>query len=626
MCGICGYVTRDFEQIPDSEIITAMCSVLAHHGSYARGIYTDVGIGLGHQSLKGSAPVMGNQPVSDATGRYCLVFDGAVYNWRELRDELTASGFVFRTQSYAEVLLYGLIRHGLDFLCRVNGMFALALWDKAERTLTLVRDRFGGKPLYWLHTSSGNLIFASEATAIPASAQCPFEVERSALGLYLAFSYIPGEQSILRNVKRLLPGQWLRFTHGGSPVIRTWWNLADEWRLSMEKGKAVDGQWPEAFLTVLEDAVRLCLHSDVPLGAFLSGGIDSATIAALMKRQKGVVRTYTMAFRDKSYNEAKQARETALAIGADHFEGLADITSADCLLDIARRLDEPFADTSIIPTDALCRMARKHVAVALSGEGADELLAGYATLQADALYRYVRHMPGFLFRPLQRLINALPDNYGKVNTVFRLKQFASAYPRDPADAHASWRLLFDRENLGRLFPEESGLLSPFEPFRVAWNESEGLSEMDRMLFIDYKTWLADDILVKADRTCRGHGLEVRSPFLDHRLFDLCAGMPAHYKRTFRQGKVILRQAARSLLPAFVLTRPKTGFNAPVSNWIRNEWREVAEDFFSPASVTTGGLEPQTVAQLWREHVSGKRNHGFQLFALLVYLIWHKEHY
>jgi len=623
MCGICGYVAGP-ERTPDAEIIAAMCGMLAHRGPDARGIYTDAGIGLGHQRLKVIDLATGDQPMSDTTGRYYLVFNGEVYNYRELRDELTASGSVFRTQSDTEVLLYGLIRHGLDFLRRVNGMFALALWDKAERTLTLVRDRFGVKPLYWLHTPALGLVFASEASVIPASSLCPPEIDRSALGLYLALSYIPGEQSIFRNVKRLLPGQWLRYTHGKSPATGVWWNLSDEWRLSMENGKAADGQWAEAFLSILEDAVRQRLHSDVPLGAFLSGGIDSSTIAALMKRQGAAVRTYTMAFKDKSYNEAEQARETALAIGTEHFEGLADISSADGILDIARRLDEPFADTSVIPTDALCKMAREHVTVALSGDGADELLAGYVTLQADALYQYARHMPGFLFRPLRRLINALPDNHGKVNTVFRLKQFASAYPRDSADAHASWRLLFDRENLGRIFPEETGLLNPFEPFRAAWNESEGLSELDRMLFVDYKTWFVDDILVKADRASMGHGLELRSPFLDYRLFALCAGMPARYKRTLRQGKIILRHTARNLLPGFVLAHPKTGFNAPVAGWLCNEWRDVAEDVFSPSSVTAGGLEPRTVAKLWQEHASGKRNHGFQLFALLMYLLWHRS--
>lgn len=316
-----------------------------------------------------------------------------------------------------------------------------------------------------------------------------------------------------------------------------------------------------------------------------------------------------------------QAAETAALLGVEHFEGQADPGACDDLLDIAQRLDEPFADTSIIPMYSLCKLAKKHVTVALTGDGADELLGGYITLQADALYAKLCHLPYPVLRLVQRLVNLWPDSHHKIDLAFKLKQFFAAFPRSAPEAHACWRLLFYPEQLKSLFPGSPDLPDIFAPFRLAWEESAGLPLLDRFLYVDYQTWLLDDILLKADRAGMRHALELRSPFLDWRLFRLCAGMLAAYKRQGRQGKIILRSVAGRLLPSSVLNRPKRGFNAPVAHWLCNDWRELAEEEFQAANLEDSGLQPQTVLSLWREHSRRVKNHGFRLFNILMYLLW-----
>lgn len=623
MCGICGCVLADPRGMVDRKALQRMCAAIRHRGPDEAGIFIVPGMGFGHQRLKIIDLVSGQQPMTDEGERHALVFNGEIYNYRELRDSLVSEGCVFETESDTEVLLQGLIRHGLDFVPKLNGMFAFAFWDTAKREVVLVRDRFGIKPLYWSLQEHLGLVFASEASSLKASGLLECEAAPESLALFLGLSYIPGEQSIYKGVNRLMPGCWLRYSASTGLTTGKWWDLASEW----ENGGADTGSvrdWEERFLDLLSDAVKIRLQSDVPLGAFLSSGVDSSTIVALMKAHSPATCAFTMAFQDASHDESALARETARWLGVRQYIESADLNAADVLLELARQLDEPFADTSIIPTYTLCKNARKYVTVALTGDGADELLGGYVTLQADALYARLRFLPAPLLSLMHRTVEMLPETHKKLDIAFKLKQFFRAFPRSAEEAHASWRMLFQPEVLARVVSREEVAQDIFSPFLAAWREAQALPPLDRFLYVDYKTWLADDILVKADRASMLHALELRSPFLDWRLFRLCAGMPAELKRKGRNGKIILKRIAQRLLPPSVLQRPKQGFNAPVASWLLTQWRDLAEECLRPARLEPAGLNPEIVGALWREHGSGKRNHGFRLFTLLMYLLWREN--
>ncbi|GHV03056.1 asparagine synthetase B [Campylobacterota bacterium] len=620
MCGICGIASNDPRQIPGRAAIERACDKLIARGPDGRGIYADFGAALGHQRLSVIDLQTGAQPMSDSSSRYTIVFNGEIYNYEELRSSLARQGFAFRTKSDTEVLLAGLIAHGVEFLSGANGMFAFALWDAAEKLLLLGRDRFGVKPLYYA-IGANEIVFASEASAVAATNLVSRELDAHAVENFMALSYVSGEQSIYARIKRLGAGEWLRF-NAGKVTRGKWWNLADEWKTAAANraiGRS-DDEWKEAFSAALSDAVKVRLKSDVPLGAFLSGGLDSATIAALMKQQSADVRTFTARFTDASYDESALAAATAAALGTTHCEDLADAGSVERLINIAQNLDEPFADTSIIPTSAICGEARRRVTVVLSGDGADELLGGYVTNEADALYAKMLRLPRSVVCAARAAVNLLPDDRKKVSAIFKLKRFFAAYPRSIEEAHGSWRLSFYPNEMQELFGREISS-DPLTATIAAWNESEGLNALDRFLFVDYKTWLIDDCLVKADRASMRNSLESRAPFLDYRLFRLCAAMPPHLKRSGGLGKAILRRTAADLLPPFVLKRPKRGFNAPVAKWLCGEWLEVAKECFGAASVESAGLNPTYIAALWQAHKSGRKNYGYQLFNALILILW-----
>ncbi len=625
MCGICGFVPQDVTAVPDAYVLEKMCESLHHRGPDALGLYRDVGVGLGHKRLKIIDLHSGQQPMSDVTGRYTLVFNGEVYNYQELKNELLGKGCVFTSQSDTEVLLYGLVCYGIDFLQKINGMFAFALWDAQEKSLVLARDRFGVKPLYYASISDVGTYFASEATAIAAICPELASINSESAYLYMALSYIPSEQSIFKAINRLEPGAFIKIEQGRIVHQGLWWDLLREWEAGQgEMSHYSAKDWHEKFSSALTDAVRTRLKADVPLGVFLSGGVDSATVAALAVRHFPNILSFTMAFHDKSYNEAPFALETAQFLNTKHHEALADLGSQDELQSLINTLDEPFADTSVIPMHSLCKLARQHVTVALTGDGADELLGGYITHRANQLYKKLHYVPALLIKILRSTTTLLPDSHKKVNTIFKLKQFLAAYPRQEELAHACWRLIFYPEALRKIFPQFEIEPSVFTFFQKAWDESRGLAHFDRFLYVDYKTWLTHDILFKADRASMHNSMELRSPFLDYRLFRLCAHMPTEYKRSGNQGKVILRNIAKEILPATCLQRPKTGFNAPVATWLTQEWKDLSEECFSSQSLISAGLEPDYIKNLWEKHKKGWNSYGYQLFNVLVYVLWRKK--
>lgn len=625
MCGIYGVILPDPAQALAPQVLEDMGSALRYRGPDAEGLWSAPGVWLGHRRLKIIDLEGGVQPMADPQGQVVLSYNGEVYNFLELRRELREAGAVLRTRSDTEVILQGYLHWGLGVLDRIVGMYAFAIWDGRSRTLLLARDRLGVKPLYWAELPGGGLVFASELKAILASGLVARRVDFQAAARYCAFGYVMGEESMVEGVRRLPAAATLTWQNGRVLGIKPYWDMARLWREARQSplhGREIQ----EAFQAGLEQATVQRMVSDVPLGAFLSGGLDSSAVAALMRRHSQEVRTYSIGFRYASFDESGYARQTAAALGCRHFDQIVDCRDPALLLEIVSRLDEPFADTSILPTYALCRMARRQVTVALSGDGADELLAGYVTHLANRYYGLYRRLPAPLAGALRALAGLWPDSRRKVNLVFKAKQFLGAHPRSPAEAHGWWRTICPPEALRRLLPGAGeGLPDIYAPFRQAYARAQGLAELDRFLYIDYQTWLVDDILVKADRASMNHGLEIRSPFLDTRLVELMMRAPPACKLSGRTTKVLLRQCARAWLPAAVLKRRKAGFNAPVAQWLCEAWRELAEEAFGHVlPVHMPGLDGAWLRGRWSEHLSGRRDHGYGLFALLVLALWLRE--
>lgn len=626
LCGICGIACADPEERPARAVIERMAGALAHRGPDDAGVYIGAGIGLGHRRLSVIDLATGQQPMRHEGRDLTVTYNGEIYNFPELRAELLSRGVEFQTHSDTEVLLHGYAEWGMGpLLARLAGMFAFALWDGAERRLYLVRDRLGVKPLYWTAGGDGSLLFASELNAIRAVPGVDPALNAASLLGYLSTGYVIGEHAIVEGVQRLEAGCYLVWRPGAGARKETYWNLAEIWTAAAQRppidGRERGGQ----FSTLLDQAVSQRLLSEVPLGAFLSGGLDSSVICARIMKHRDSLETFSMGFQEKSYSELPWASLVAGELGTQHTEALVTCEDPTLLLEVAGRLDEPFADTSILPTYVMCRAARSRLTVALSGDGGDELLAGYTTHAADRAHGAVSALPAPLLALAERAAGLLPDSRRKVGAVFKLKQFLAGSRLDTCDAHAWWRMLLRREALkGLVVPGawDEGF-DPFAPFRAAYDAVPALNPLDRMLYVDYKTWLVDDILVKVDRASMAHGLEVRSPFLDHRLVEFCAGLPPHLKLSGFRGKKMLRDAARGQVPARVIARKKAGFNAPVSHWIAGPWRELVQDTLR-SNADTGHFDRKALRALLDAHMAGQRDHGYLLFAILMFVLWQRR--
>ncbi|MBU0964834.1 MAG: asparagine synthase (glutamine-hydrolyzing) [Proteobacteria bacterium] len=623
MCGIGGIVFQDNRKEVLPSVLARMASKLRYRGPDEEGQFTSLGVGFTHRRLKVLDLLAGQQPMTDPSGMVTLVFNGEIFNFRQLRKELKVEGYHFRTVSDTEVLLFGYLHWGIDVLHRIEGMFAFAVWDQRNETLFLARDRLGQKPLYWASLTDDSIVFASELTALLASGFVSKRLDKTAMACYLSFGYVLGNSAIIEGVQRLPPGSFLKWKRGEPFRIYSYWNLAEKWIVNRTNRRS-DVDLEEEFGHLLDRAVEKRLVSDVPLGAFLSGGLDSSVIVAYMRKYLDTVRTFSIGFQESSYDETPWARKVAGFLRCMHHDEIVAGVKPDLLAEIISRQDEPFADTSVIPTYILSKMTRNHVTVALSGDGGDELLAGYVTHAADQLHGYIQKIPKPVLQLLHRVVESIPDSRRKVSTIFKMKQFMRGVSLDKCDAHAWWRTLINTQGLEQLTGMSSAFLaeSTLTPFRKAYQESQGLSELDRSLYVDYKTWLPDDILVKVDRASMAHGLEVRSPFLDHHLVEFCTGLPVHMKFKKLKGKIILRNIAEKILPSFVIRRPKRGFNSPVSYWLVGSWREVCEDAFSAKSVLSSGvLNTQAVQDLWQDHLLQRKDYGYLLFSLLVLILW-----
>ena len=647
MCGTAGFIAT--ASLADAEALRArgraMADAIFHRGPDDGDVWidADAGVALAHRrlSILDLSPA-GHQPMQSACARYVVTYNGEIYNWIELRGELEAAGqaLAWRGHSDTEVLLAGIVAWGLEAtLRRARGMFALALWDRAGKTLTLARDRIGEKPLYYGRVGGG-FAFGSELKALRALPSSRFDTDPGALALMLRYGYVPAPYSIYRGIFKLPPGTLLRVTADGRfGDPEPWWRFAEVAqegsanRLALSDGEALD-----ELEAVLGAAIGEQMVADVPLGALLSGGLDSSTVVALMQaRSTRPVRTFTIGFAEGDYDEAAHAKAVARHLGTEHTELHVDPAQAR---DIIPRLpdiyDEPFADSSQIPTALVCALTRQHVTVCLSGDAGDELFAGYNRyFWATSLWRLLGRVPPGLRRALAGGLSAVPA--GAWNGVFGAlgpllpARLRVSNPGDKLHKLAEVMGAPSPEALYReLVSQWRGALplrGVFEPPTLVaapgrWPALPGFAE--RMMAVDTLTYLPDDILVKVDRAAMAASLETRVPFLDARVIAFAWRLPFHQKVRDGQGKWLLRQLLYRHVPRELVERPKQGFGVPIEHWLRGPLRDWAEDLLSPAALAADGLlDPVPIRAMWQLHLSG-RNVQYASWNVLMYQAWRRR--
>jgi asparagine synthase (glutamine-hydrolysing) len=627
MCGIVGIVERDAARAVDPAVLARMVRTLSHRGPDEEGSVIVPGTGLAMRRLSIVDLAGGQQPFANEDGSIHVVGNGEIYNSPELRDRLTARGHRFRSRSDIEVLVHAYEEFGEAFLAHVRGMFAIALWDERTRTLLAARDRAGEKPLYYTRTATG-LLLASEIKALLAHADVSREMDLEGMDQFLTYEYIIAPRTIFAAIRKLPPAHLLRFRDGELSIAR-YWDAADVTPRPWGEQEAAD-----ALRTTLARAVRSQMMADVPLGVFLSGGIDSSAVAAFMAEApgNGPVSSFSMGFADGSYDEREYAREVAAACGTRHFEGTVTPDVAGLFDRLVVHLDEPFSDVSLFPTFLVSQMAREHVKVVLTGDGGDELFGGYDAYEAQALAaRWAGLAPEVAIRAADGILDLVPPSRRKKGLVNKARRFVSGLAGAPADIeHYRWMTFLTASAKRRLYTErlQDALVAAdvYRPVREALGRMAGRGDLlNRQLYADLSIYLADDILVKVDRMSMATSLETRAPFLDTDVMELAFSMPGDLKVRRGVRKHVLKQSLRDVLPPRILTRRKEGFSIPMKNWLRHELAPMMERLLDPERLRRRGLlNPAEVCRLVREHRAGRANHAHVLFSLMVLERWTEE--
>jgi asparagine synthase (glutamine-hydrolysing) len=625
MCGIAGFVNRPGHSA-DRGIVDRMTATLAHRGPDGDGTYVDGPAALGHRRLSIVDVAGGAQPMCNEDGSVWISYNGELYNEPALRKELEAKHHRYRTTCDTESIVHLYEEEGPEFVRRLNGMFALAIWDGPRQRLVLARDRMGQKPLYYAPLPGGGLAFGSEPKAILAHPDVSRALDRGSLARYLFYEYVPAPGSIWQSIRKLPSGHLLTWT-GGEFQLSRYWNTP-----VIGSSSAHDfGATAEQFWSEFRDSVARHRRSDVPIGVFLSGGVDSSSVAAALCEVEPArnVRSFSIGFEEPSFDESSHARELARFLGTDHHERTFSVKTAyDLLPEVAGWLDEPFGDASILPTHLLSRFAREQVKVVLGGDGADELLAGYPTFTAERAAGLFRRLPRRAQALAGAAVGRLPVKHGNFSFDFKLKQFLRGAAEPLPLAHQRWLGSFSGGEIARLLVDGDPVGVEGEHLRRSESIMGCTDPLSRSLALYQDTYLPEDILTKVDRASMACGLEVRAPFLDAELVDFTQVLPASFKFQRGQTKRLLKRAAASRLPASILRRPKKGFGIPVAAWLRGPLAPLMTHLLSRERLVKQGLfHPEEVARRIDEHQAGFRDHRKPLWTLLMFQLWcdHWEH-
>ncbi len=643
MCGFAGFIDLA-RSTPEADLLAraeGMAARLYHRGPDGDGVWADAsaGLAMGHRRLAilDLSPA-GHQPMVSADGRYVIAYNGEVYNFPELRAELEAGGVAFRGSCDTEVVVEAIAAWGLEAaLGRMTGMFALALWDKAERILCLARDRLGIKPLYWGRCGD-HFLFASEIKALRAHPAWTATVDRDALAAYLRFGYVPAPRSIYAGIAKLEPGTFLTLRDGDEAEIRRYWDLREITLSARARQRDMDDcEATERLDGLLRDAVKGRMAADVPLGAFLSGGVDSSTVTALMQAQSShPVKTFSIGFSESAFDESSEAAAVARHLGTDHTELIVSPADARAVIPhLPDIYDEPFADSSQIPTYLVSRLARGQVSVALSGDGGDEIFAGYNRHRlAAGPWPRLERVPLALRRLASSSLRGLPPALWDFLFSLSPKRLRHVLTGDRMHKLATVLAGADGADLyGRLVsqwsdPESLVVEGARERERI-WDDPGLMRDlpelMARMRYMDTVGYLPGDILTKLDRASMAVSLETRVPLIDHRVVEFATGLPPHMLIRGQRGKWLLRQVLHRYVPEELVTRPKTGFGVPLDSWLRGPLRDWAEGLLSRSRLEEEGFfAPAPVRRAWKEHLSGRRNHQHKLWAALMFQAWHAD--
>ena len=617
MCGIAGAIDLSGEAL-DRQALRAMSASMQLRGPDDEGFHFEAGVGLAHRRLSIIDLGGGHQPMSTPDQSVTLVFNGEIYNFLELRERLSRAGHSFQTHSDTEVILHAYQAWGSGAIAELDGMFALALWDRSKKRLLLVRDRFGKKPLYYVQRGR-TLLFASTLSSLLEHPLTPRTIDRDALAEYLALESVTAPRTILAGVRKLEPAHWLAFdAESGKIEKQRYWDLRISGQLGLSEQDA-----ERELERLLQAAVKKRLISDVPLGVFLSGGVDSSIVTAFAARESSNVKTFSVRFADPSFDESAHARSVARHLGTQHTEEELSFQEALGIVgQLGGILDEPIGDGSIVPTYLLSRFARRHVTVALGGDGGDELFAGYPT--------YVAHELADAMGPLKQLAPAarllaaqLPVSHDNFSFDFKVKKLLSGLDARPDERNSIWLGAFTRPEVARLLGEDHDV---YAQARARYAAGVG-SHLERVLYQDVGLYMCHSVLAKVDRASMAASLEVRAPLLDTQVAEFAASLPMSMKLRHRRGKHILRRLARRLVPEETVDRPKKGFGMPIGRWLREDLSTMMRDLLTDGKslAGSGAIALGEVQRIIQEHLDGSADHRQRLWTLLVLELWRRHH-
>lgn len=602
-----------------------MNRAIEHRGPDDDGFYVNENVGLAMRRLSIIDLASGQQPIRNADGTKWIVFNGEIYNYQELRRDLDARGHKFYTNSDTEAIVHLYDEHGEDCLDFLRGMFAFAIWDTAEKSLFLARDRVGKKPLLYSHLSDGSLVFGSEFQAVLKHPNVGRTVEPAAIDAYFSYSCVPAPLTAYKEIRKLEPGHWLRWKDGEIETKRYWLpKYTPKIKISEEEAMAETTR-------ILRESVRLRMISEVPLGAFLSGGVDSSIVVALMAEESSQpVKTFSIGFAEQDYSELKYARRVAEHVGAEYNEFIVRPNALEILPTLVRHYGEPYADSSAVPTYYVSKETRKHVTVALNGDGGDESFAGYERYAAMRLAERYHAIPGILRKSLvefpARLLPASELRRGRVRDAKRFIE-AAGLPR--VERYFRWNSAFTAREKQELFTKdfknETNGANAIDVLGNWFEKTNGSGIVDAAMYADMMTYLPNDLLVKVDIASMANSLEARSPFLDHNLIEFAAALPESLKSRGADTKYLLKKVAARLVPKDVVYRRKMGFGVPIGSWLRGEMKEFLQEILlSDRSLNRGITNPAEVKRYVEEHTTAKKDHSFRLWTLLMLELWFQQ--